>query len=162
MAPVPTQHSSDGQEVAGAGVARRMAELRHGPRLDLADALTGEVEVLTDFFERARLAAVEAETQLQDLSLALVERGEQPGDLLRQQRGGGYLERRLCRTVFDDVTELGIAVLPEGFGQRQRFCREAQRLGDLVLRHLDFSRQLGPCGRATELQLQPSARLLQP
>ena len=36
----------DGEEVAGAGVARGVAQLRHRPGLDLADALTGEVEVL--------------------------------------------------------------------------------------------------------------------
>ena len=56
----------------------RVAQLRHGPGLDLADALTGEVEVLAHLFEGAGLAPVEAEAQLQDLALALVERAEQP------------------------------------------------------------------------------------
>ena len=46
-----------------------MAQLAHRPRLDLADALTREVEVLADLFERARLAAVETEAELQDLDL---------------------------------------------------------------------------------------------
>src|SRR5690606_2487561 len=45
----------DREEVAGAGVARRVAQLRHRTRLDLADALTREVEVLADLFERAGL-----------------------------------------------------------------------------------------------------------
>ena len=69
--------------------------------------------MLADLFERARLAAVETEAQLQDLALALVERRQQAGDLLGQQRGGGDLERRLGRTVLDDVTELGVAVLAQ-------------------------------------------------
>ncbi len=82
--------------------------------------------MLADLFERAGLAAVEAEAELQDLALALVERREQPGDLLGQQRGGRHLERRLGRTVLDDVTELGVAVLAKRLGQRQRLGREAQ------------------------------------
>ncbi len=42
------------REVAGAGVGRRVTELAHRPSLDLADALTGEVEVLPHLFQRAR------------------------------------------------------------------------------------------------------------
>ena len=114
-----TKHSdgggrdSDGEEVAGAGVARRVAQLAHRPGLDLADALPGEVEVLADLLEGPRLAAVEAEAQLQDLPLALVERGQQAGDLVGQQRRGGDLERALGRAVLDDVAELGVAVLAQ-------------------------------------------------
>ena len=69
--------------------------------------------MLADLFERAGLAAVEAEAELQDLALALVERGEQPRDLVGQQRGGGHLEGRLGRAVLDDVAELGVAVLAQ-------------------------------------------------
>src|SRR5664280_752651 len=67
------QEGSDGQEVAGAGVRGRMPELRHGPGLDLADPLAGQVEVLADLLERAGLAPIEAEAQTQDLPLAFVE-----------------------------------------------------------------------------------------
>src|SRR3546814_14701077 len=67
------------QKVACAGVAARVAELRHGTGFDLADALAGEVEVLPDLFEGAGLATVEAEAQLQDLALAVVEGGEEIG-----------------------------------------------------------------------------------
>src|SRR4051812_3695235 len=98
-----TGQRSDGEEVAGAGVARRVAQLAHRPGFDLADPLTGQVEVLADLFQRARLAAVEAEAELQDLPLTLVERRQQPGDLVGQQRRGGDLERALRRAVLDDV-----------------------------------------------------------
>ncbi len=116
----------DGEQVAGAGVARGVAQLRHGPGLDLTDPLTGQVEVLTDLFERAGLAPIETEAQLQDLALTLVERAEQPGDLLGQQRRRRDLEGRFGRAVLDDVAELGVAVLAQGLGQRQRLGREAQ------------------------------------
>ncbi len=52
----------------------RVTELRHRPRFDLTDALPGEVEVLADLLEGARLAAVKTESQAQYLALALVER----------------------------------------------------------------------------------------
>src|SRR5690606_12257815 len=81
----------DREQVAGAGVGRRVPQLRHRPRLDLADALAGEVEVLAHLLERPRLAPVEAEAQLEDLALALVERGEEPVDLLGQQGRRGHL-----------------------------------------------------------------------
>ena len=88
ISPAAGDEGSDGEEVAGAGVGRRVTQLAHRPGLDLADALPGEVEVLADLFERARLAAVETEAQREDLALTLVERGEQLLDLVGQQRGG--------------------------------------------------------------------------
>src|SRR5438445_12720567 len=87
----------DREQVACAGIGARVPQLRHRPRLDLADALTGQVEVLADLFERARLAAVEPEAQRQDLPLALVERCEQLLDLGGQERSGRDLEGRLGR-----------------------------------------------------------------
>ena len=61
--------------------------------------------------------AAQAEPQPQDLPLALVQRAEQAGNLVRQQRGGGHLEGGLSRAVLDHITQLGVAVLPQGFGQ---------------------------------------------
>ncbi len=76
-----------------------------------------------DLFEGAGLAPVETEAQAQDLPLALVERSEQAVDLIGEQRGGRHLERRLGRTVLDDVTEFGVPVLAQRLGQRQRLGR---------------------------------------
>src|SRR5580704_9513759 len=52
-----------GQEVACTGVRRGVAELGHGPGLDLADPLPGEVEVLANLLEGPRLASIESEAQ---------------------------------------------------------------------------------------------------
>ena len=65
---------SDGEEVPGAGVRGRVAKLGHRPRLDLTDALPGQVEVLADLLERPGLTSVQPEAQAQDLALTLVER----------------------------------------------------------------------------------------
>src|SRR3546814_11308880 len=95
----------------------------------MADALAGEVEVLPDLFEGAGLATVEAEAQLQDLALAVVEGGEEPVDLLGQQRGGGDLEGGLGGAVLDDVAQLGVAVFAPRLGQREEIGRASWREG---------------------------------
>ena len=105
-------------------------------------------------------ASVEAEAQLQDLALTVIERGEQTVDLVGEQRGGGHLERGLGRPVFHDVAELGIAVFTKGLGEREGLGGESQRLGDLVLGHLHLGRELGEGGGTTELQLQAGPGLL--
>lgn len=73
--------------------------------------------MFSDLFERAWLAAIETEPEFENLAFSLVERPEQPSDLLGQQCRGRDFERRVGTTVFDDVTEFGITVLPERFGQ---------------------------------------------
>src|SRR5947208_12103198 len=137
-----------------------MPQLRHGPRLDLADAFAGQVEMLAHLFQRARLAAVETETQPQDLALALVQRVQQSVNLARQQRRRRHLEGRLGTGVLDDVSQFGVAILPQRFGEAQRLEREAQGFNDLVLWHLTLDRQLGLRRRATQLELEANARLL--
>ena len=117
--------------------------------------------MLADLFEGPRLAAVETEAELEDLALALVERGEQAGDLLGQQRGGRDLEGRVGATILDDVAELGVAVLTERLGERERLGCEAKRLGDLLLGHLDLDGQLGQRGGTAVLELQTGASLLE-
>src|SRR5271169_2494422 len=131
-----------------------MPELAHRARLDLADALAREVEVLADLLEGARLAAVEAEAQAQDLALALVERREQPADLLGQDRDRGRFEGGLRGAVLDDVTELGVTVLAQRLGQAEGLCAEAKRLDELVLGHLALDAELLDGGRPSELELE--------
>ena len=70
-----------------------MSQFAHGASLNLADALTGEIEVFSNLFEGARFTPVKTEAQLEDLSLTIIERSKQTVDLVRQQRRGGNLER---------------------------------------------------------------------
>src|SRR5215468_4769413 len=87
-----TGERSDRQQVAGSRIGARVAKFRHRPGLDLADALPSEVEVFTDFLERAGLAAIEPEAQGEDLALTLVQRRQELLDLGRQQGGRRDLE----------------------------------------------------------------------
>lgn len=70
-----------------------MPKLGHCPSLDLTNALTSEIEVFTDLFERAGLATVKTEAQLENLSFTLVEWTQQAVDLFGEQRGSCYFER---------------------------------------------------------------------
>jgi hypothetical protein len=85
----PTRRRLDGEKVAGAGVRRGVPQLRHCPRLDLADAFAGEVKVLANLFESAGFATIKTEPELEDLAFPLVERSEESVDLVGQQRRGG-------------------------------------------------------------------------
>ncbi len=69
-----------------------MTKLRQRPRLDLANALTGEIEVVTHLIERASLSPVEPEPEPEHHALTLVERRKQTLDLGRQERIGGGVE----------------------------------------------------------------------
>lgn len=50
-----------------------VAQLRDRARLDLANPLACEIQVLADLFERARLTVMETETQLDDVAFPLIE-----------------------------------------------------------------------------------------
>ena len=47
-----------------------MAQLRHGPGLDLADPLPGQVEMLPDLFEGTGLTSIEPEAQPENFPLS--------------------------------------------------------------------------------------------
>ena len=74
----------DGEKVAGASVARRVAQLTHGACLNLTDALTREVESLADFFKCARFSTIETEAQLQNFALTLIKWRQQATNLFWQ------------------------------------------------------------------------------
>ena len=63
------EEDSDGEQVAGTGVRRGVAQLAHRTSFDLADPLTGEVEVFANLFERPRLAPIKTEAELEDCLL---------------------------------------------------------------------------------------------
>ena len=84
-----------------------MAQLAHGPGLDLAYALATQVEMLADLVKRARLAPIQSETLPEDFSFAIVEDDEHPVDLTREQLGRYGVERGDRGVVLHHVAELG-------------------------------------------------------
>src|SRR5205085_11750215 len=103
-----------GEESAGAHLDGRVAQAGERACLDLAYPLATEVDELADFVGGARLAAVEPESEREDVALPLVEHREELLDLGGQHRTGRGVERRLGTAVLHQVPELGLAVLADG------------------------------------------------
>ena len=97
-----------------------MAQLRHRLRLDLADALPGHAVDLADLVERARLAVGEAEPEPDHAGLPLGERLQHLLELVLQQRERDRVDRDDRLGVFDEVTELAVALVADGLVERDR------------------------------------------
>src|SRR3954451_283084 len=89
----------------------RMPELAERLRLDLADALAGDVELLADLLEGARSAVLQPEPELEHAALATRERVEHGLHLLLQQLVGCRLRRRERAAVLDEVAEVRVLLL---------------------------------------------------
>src|ERR1700693_3543663 len=104
-------------------VARRREAGQSLP-FELAYALAGEIQLVTDRLERPRLA-VEAEAELEDAALALRERGggggervECAADALAAERLLGLFERIRGVAVGEQVAELALVVGADRLVQR--------------------------------------------
>src|ERR1043165_2786518 len=91
--------------------ARRVAQLAERLRLDLADALAGDLEVLADFLERVIALLADAEAHAEDLLLARRERREHLAGLVREVDADDALARRDDRLVLDEVAKVGVFLL---------------------------------------------------
>ena len=68
--------SSSVQKILELLAAGGVAQLAQRLRLDLADALTGDIELLADLLKRAGTAVLDAEAQLEHLLLTRGERAQ--------------------------------------------------------------------------------------
>src|SRR3954469_20145647 len=131
--------------------AARVAELRQRLRLDLADPLAGETELLADLVEGARLSVGQAEPQRDDRGLALRQRLEDAVELTLEQAEGDDLggDRRVG--VLDEVTELTVALVADVLLEAHRLAGVTLDLDDLVRGHVELGGQLVRGGLAAEV-----------
>src|SRR5438093_3193393 len=109
----------------------RMPQLAQRLRLDLADALAGDGEVLAHFLQRVLRAVAQAEAHLDDLLLARRERLEERLGLLLQVDVDNRLGRRDHVAVLDEVAQMRILLLADRRLQRDGLLRDLQDLADL-------------------------------
>ena len=102
--------------------------------------------MLPDLVEGAGLAPIQPEAQAEDLPLAFVEGDEHLVDLPDEQTGRSSVEGGHRRVVFNDIAELGVAVLAQRLGERQRLGGVAEDLSDLGFFQLQIGGQLGDGG----------------
>src|SRR5829696_4808616 len=74
-------------------------------RFDLPNALAGDLELAADFFERPAVAIDQAEPLLQDLALALRERGQHVANLVLEERDRRDVRRVLGGLIGNEITE---------------------------------------------------------
>src|SRR5712692_235312 len=114
----------------------RRAKLPQSFSLDLADALTSDSELLTDFFQRMLALAADAEAQTNHL-LFLRREGLQDIGRLIADVGVDYgIYRRSHPAVFDQIAQGGLAVAAHRRLQRNRVARNGLQLLDLLYRNV--------------------------
>src|SRR5438552_1088962 len=110
----------------------RVPQLAERLRLDLPDALAGDVELAPDLFEGAGATILETEPQLEDATLAAGEAFEHALDLLLEElvrRGVGRCEGLV---VGDEVPEVRVLFFADRRLERDRLLRDLHDLADLV------------------------------
>src|SRR5205814_9943189 len=121
---------------------RERAQLLQALVLDLADALTRDVERAAHLVERARVLAVEPGTQLRHTPLAQAQRAEHAHQgRLAQLDLRGLLRQRLA-LVGEEVPELRLLLVSDGLLQGDGRLRAPADLLDLVRRQLDVTSDL--------------------
>src|SRR5262245_40143691 len=110
--------------------------------LDLAHALTGDVERPPDLVERSRMLAVEAVAKLEHPPLARREGAKDPLQRLLAKRRLGSLVRSRRGLVGEEVPELRLLLVPHGLLQRNRRLSAPSNLLDLLAIDLQLARDL--------------------
>src|SRR5258708_15723190 len=109
-----------------------MTQLAQRLRLDLPDALAGDVELAPDLLEGPGAAVLQTESQLENATLAAGEALEDALDLLLEELVRGGVRRREGLVVGDEGPEVRILFLTDRRLERDRLLRDLDDLADLV------------------------------
>ena len=113
-----------------------MAQFAQCLCLDLANALAGDVEFFSDFFQRAAAAVLNAETQLEHFFLTGGQGAQHIHQLLLEQCERGGFAGFAGVFVGDEVAQMGVFFFTDGGFQRNRFLSDFQDLTHLVHGHI--------------------------
>src|SRR5438094_1542209 len=109
-----------------------MPQLAQRLRLDLPDALSRDVELAADLFERPRAAVLETEAQLQHATLAAGKPFQDRLDLLLEELVRRRVARRESLVIGDEVPEVAVFFLADRCLERDRLLRDLDDLADLI------------------------------
>ena len=113
-----------------------MAQLPKGLRLNLADTLTGHIELLAHLFQRAGASILQTKAELEHLFLPGRQRIQHVDELLLQKGVAGRLGGFRSVLIRDKVAQVGVLLLTDGGLQRDRLLGDFQDLPYLVHRHV--------------------------
>src|SRR5262245_58831649 len=131
--------------------ARRMAQLAERLRLDLADALAGDGEVLSHLLEGVLAAVGQPEAEAEDLFLPRRQRVQHLVGLLAQGEADHALDGRAHLLVLDEVAEVAVLLLADRRLERDGLLRDLEHLAHLVHRHFHLDGDLLRGGLAAQL-----------
>ena len=134
-----------------------MAQLAQGLGLDLADTLTGDVELLAHLLQGAGAAVLDAEAQLQHLLLTGGQGAQHVHQLLLQQREAGGLAGLGRALVGDEVAQMAVLLLTDGRLQGHGLLCDLQNLPHLVHGHAHLGGDLLGRGIVAQLLQQLAA-----
>src|SRR5262249_27776687 len=120
----------------------RVTQLRHRLALDLADPFPTQTERPSDLVEGARPSVVEPVPQPDYLLLAGLQRGEHVVDLVTNPPDGHRVRSDRCIGVFDEVTELALAIVADGLVDADQVAGVTGELSDPAGLHVQFLAQL--------------------
>src|SRR5450830_217128 len=155
--PAPRSLSRPQRSIEKVAQALRVAvRLELGQRLglDLADALAGDAELLADFLEGARMLALEAETQLDDLALAVRERAQDEVELFFLHDLADGLDRDRGFLVLDEVAELRVFFLADRCLETHGLLADLEDLTDFLRRRAHLRGDLVRSGLAADVLQQ--------
>src|SRR2546423_4220395 len=133
-------------------------ELLQALVLDLADALTRDVERAAHLVERARMLAVEAVPKLEHLALPARERAEDLAQGLLAECDLGLLVGQREILVGDEVAEFRLVLIADGLLERHRRLGAAPDLLNLVACQVEVEPDLQRCRLAPQLGTQLALR----
>ena len=113
-----------------------MAQFAQSLRLDLTDALTGDVEFLAHFLQGTGTAVLQAKAKLQHVLLTGREGVQHFVELLAQQGVGCGLGRSGGIVIGNEVAQVAVFFLTDRRFQRHRVKSDLHDLSDLFGRHL--------------------------
>src|SRR3990170_4840799 len=116
----------------------RAAQLAQRLRLDLADPLAGDVELLADLLERPGTPVLQPEAELEHAPLAPGEGVEHRLHLFLEQLVRRRFGRGEGTTILDEVTEVGILLLADRRLEGHGLLRDLDDLADLLRGDLDL------------------------
>src|SRR5215475_15408314 len=131
--------------------SRGMAELAEGLGLYLANALTGDGEVLPHFLEGVLAAVGEPEAEAQHLLLARGERVQHLVGLLAEAQPDHALHGRADLLVLDEVAQMAVLFLSDGRLEGDGLLGDLEDLAHIVNRHFHLDGDLFRASLATEL-----------
>src|ERR1022692_5064256 len=112
--------SFDLQKTVQLPQARGMAHLAERLGLNLPDAFAGDIELLADLLQRARVAIPQAKTQLQNPALAFVQAAQHVAQFALQEAETGQVQRAFGGLVLDEIAEVRILAVAHRRLQRDR------------------------------------------